>query len=283
MEISDVLSSTHTTKDGVIVPGAVGDETVWDDMATSDLLDAATSSESEAHMASKGRPQIETLKAEASEGVILDLGCGYGRMAEQLLPERTFAGYIGLDSSVAMLRFAQERKTDKTYSTPLHWVYGEIDAIPLKDASVDTVIVSAVFLHNHKSVTTRSIQEIYRVLKPGGKLFVFSSFPNLHTPMGYQVATYLAVSAWYLDPYRNGPTRYFSRREVRNMLASFSETEFRPFGFSFIPKRILFFPSFINYVYRFGLAEPLNGILRLILPGVVKRVVASHHDVVATK
>lgn len=285
----DIFSLLHrndyVAKEGVILPKDQVDQTVWDSLATDDLLDAATSATSEEHAIKKGAAQIEVLKKAGPLGIILDLGCGYGRLAEQLLPRSTASKtYIGVDSSIKMLRFARERKTDrKDIKTPMHFMYGEIDQIPLKDGSVDTVVVSAVFLHNHKSVTKRSVEEIYRVLKPGGRVFVFSSFPNFHTLMGYQVSLYLLFLSWFGDPYRNGPVRYFTKSEIKKLFKNYQKLQIEPVGFSLLPKRILVLPGFLNRPYKRWLADPFNSFLVKLLPKAMVKALASHLDVISTK
>lgn len=284
MQIESILKNGYHEKDGIYVPAYVEDGTVWDTLATTDLLDAATSAVSEEHATKKGEPQILQLEHEAKGDVLLDLGCGYGRIAEQLLPRRPFEAYIGIDSSLKMLRFARERKHGRAdITTPMYFVYGKIDAIPLVDASVDTVVVSAVFLHNHKSVTQKSLMEIYRILKPGGKLFVFGSFPNLVSLMGVQVALYLFFLKIFGDPYRNGPVRYFSKREVKKLLTSYTHAEIVPSGFGVFPKRILLFPKSVNMLYLRFVANPINTLCATIIPRAYQDSFATHHDVIAIK
>lgn len=50
-------------------------------------------------------------------------------------------------------------------------VIGDIHSIPLKDNTIDAVICSSVLEHVDNPILASS--EIYRILKPGGKLFVF--------------------------------------------------------------------------------------------------------------
>ncbi len=284
MQITSILSEGYIEKTGLYIPQSLNEVTVWDTLATKDLLDAATSATSEAHAIQKGEPQIHELEREARDGILLDLGCGYGRIAEQLLPRRHFDAYIGVDSSCTMLRLASERKKDlDTITTPMYFVYGAIDKIPLTDASVDTVVVSAVFLHNHKSVTKKSIAEIYRILKPGGKLFVFGSFPNRTSLMGIQIVLYMWVLQLFGDPYRNGPVRAFGKREVQRLLKSYATVRIVPFGFALLPKRILVLPRPLNLLYMRFIANPINTILSRILPAPITRLFPMHHDVIATK
>lgn len=284
MNIFSILRPGYVEKSGVYVPTALMEQTVWDTLATNDLLDAATSATSEAHAVKKGEGQILELARDARDGVILDVGCGYGRIAENLLPRRQFDSYIGVDGSCTMLKFAHERKKDRSgITTPMYFVYGEIDALPLADASVDTVIVSAVFLHNHKSITKKSLAEIQRVLRPGGRIFVYGSFPNMSSLMGIQGALYNSLFNTFGDPFRNGPVRYFTKREVLGYFNEYAEVKIVPVGFVLLPKTILLFPKIVNTYYARYIANPVNALFKMMLPNFLKKRCAMHYDVVASK
>ena len=283
MDIETLLKDRREEREGIYVLPEEASGTVWDALAADDLLDAATSAVSESHAREKAASQIIELKRELRGGILLDVGCGYGRIAEQLLPEHPLGGYIGIDSSIAMLRFAEGRKVGRNISTPMHFVYGEIDAIPLKDNSVDAAVVSAVFLHNHKSVTKRSLRDIHRVLRPGGVLFVHESLPNRNSLMGFQATLYLSLSSFFRDPYRNGPVRFFSRREVERLMAEYREVTITSVGFSFLPKRLIFLPERLNHLYYRSIARPLDSFLKRILPHAFYPYFGTHHNVRAIK
>lgn len=100
------------------------------------------------------------------EGTLLDIGCGYMPYKPLLLsPQSSVEKYIGLDL------------IDNKYAIPdLVW---DGQTIPLEEASVDCAIATEVF--EHCPYPEIVIQEIYRVLKPGGTLFFTVPFIwNLH-------------------------------------------------------------------------------------------------------
>ncbi len=66
--------------------------------------------------------------------------------------------------------------------TPLLLVQSAIDDVKLPDASVDTVVIAAVLLHNPKPVTRAVLREAHRVLRPGGRILVLNDLPNSRTP-----------------------------------------------------------------------------------------------------
>lgn len=285
--VPSVLVETKVKKEGFYWHSLkhVPEVTTWDVLAKTDSVHAAISAGDEKSEQSKGEAGIELLKTHLREGVTLDVGCGYGRIAKYLLPQRVLQGYVGLDSSVVMLTHFQNRYSQQAdeQRTPLTLVQSDIDDLPLHDGSVSNAIVSAVFLHNHKRTTRKSIGEIARVLVPGGKLFVISSFPNgvsLTGVLGYAYNIFLALTG---NAYKNGPVRYFSAREVRSLLSSFAHVEVTRMGFEVLPKTVIIFPGFINRWYRESVSRPLNVWLSERCPAKLKPFFCTHYDVIATK
>jgi demethylmenaquinone methyltransferase/2-methoxy-6-polyprenyl-1,4-benzoquinol methylase len=91
---------------------------------------------------------------------VLDLACGTGDLSEQaaLLGARV----VGIDFAGEMLRGARRRGIE------VGFVQGDAEALPLPDASVD--VVSCGFaLRNFASLDT-ALDEVVRVLRPGGRI-----------------------------------------------------------------------------------------------------------------
>lgn len=257
----------------------------WNTLAKINHISAAISARDEKHEQEKSAGTTELLRNELNDGVLLDLGCGYGRVAKYLLPKRTFHGYIGIDSSTAMLKlfFDRYKQNEKEQKTPLLLLHSDIHEIPLTNNSVDNVLVSAVFLHNHKSITKKSIGDVHRILKPEGKLFIISSFPNLHSLMGLQGALYSAFLKITGNEFKNGPVRYFSKKEVASMLRNFKKVTITPVGFSVLPKSIIILPSFFDIIYRTIIANPFNSLAGLLIPDKIKKIFCTHYDIIANK
>ena len=280
-----LIPSQVSERKGIFISNTLTNQTVWDALAEQNPTNAVISAKDEATAAEKSADQIADIKSYLNESdILLDLGSGYGRVAKYLLPQMELAGYIGVDSSHIMLELFQERydRSAAEQGTPVMFVGSDIHSLPLQDNSIDVAIACAVFLHNHKEVIERSIKEQQRVLKPGGKLLVYSSFPRLATLLGLQGMLYQAFLNLMGRPYKNGPVRYYSRREVLRLLSAFEEVEIHPYGFTLIPKTLIFLPAPLEKLYRALFAEPINKLVEKIIPLSLKPYFATHYDVVAT-
>ena len=96
-------------------------------------------------------------------GKILDLGCGNAR---NLIPfsEKEFECY-GVDFSEEMIKLSKKR-------LKAEFKVGDILKIPCKDNYFDYIVCVAAFHHVKKEDQQKGLQEIKRVLKPGGKLYL---------------------------------------------------------------------------------------------------------------
>lgn len=99
---------------------------------------------------------------------VVDLGCGAG--IDTLLAARIVAPgglAIGLDTLPEMLERASATAAEAGI-TNVEWVRGELEAIPLPDAHVDVVVSNGVL--NLSPRKGRAIAEMFRILRPGGRL-----------------------------------------------------------------------------------------------------------------
>src|SRR5215470_11073691 len=102
--------------------------------------------------------------------IVLDLGSGGG--IDVLLSAKRVGStgkVYGLDMTDEMLALARENQR-KAGATNVEFLKGELENIPLPDASVDVVISNCVI--NLSGDKDRVIAEAFRVLRPGGRFAV---------------------------------------------------------------------------------------------------------------
>lgn len=99
--------------------------------------------------------------------VIADLGAGEGTFS-QLLAQRA-QRVIAVDNSEKMVEFGAELARKHGVKN-LEYRAGDLEALPVEDASVDVAFFSQS-LH-HAQHPPRAVKEAWRILKPGGRIVV---------------------------------------------------------------------------------------------------------------
>lgn len=114
---------------------------------------------------------IEKYLNPSSGLTILDLGSGTGRFSPHLA--RYFNAYvIGVEPSDRMRAIAEESNTHPRIS----YIKGRAERIPVGDQQCDFAFLSMV-LHHFEDLDL-CCQELYRVLKPHGLVFIRNGFKN---------------------------------------------------------------------------------------------------------
>lgn len=102
---------------------------------------------------------------------ILDLAGGTGDLTKILANKLGKDGKIILsDINGSMLAEGRNKLIDNNYITNIEYVQANAEALPFEDNSFD--LVTMAFGLRNVTNKDKALESIYRVLKPGGKLFV---------------------------------------------------------------------------------------------------------------
>jgi len=144
-------------------------------------------------------------------GTVLDAGCGEGRMAE-LLSQKGFQVF-GFDESSLSVCKAAERVPEASF-----WK-GSLLKTALPDGNFDAVISGDVL--EHLEHHDKAVQEMFRVLKPGGLAIV--SVPA-------------DPEKWSIDDEWSGHLRRYTRNQLTGLFkaAGFAELNCRHWGWPIV-------------------------------------------------
>lgn len=165
---------------------AASDRTVQADEARLQEVLRLRQENFEQHAAGEGKGQLVPGKSWAAWAralghllpplTVADLGCGEGYLT--LEASRWAKKVIGIDRSAAVLREARALARRRGV-TNVVWKRGEIERVPLADASVDLALLSQA-LH-HAADPQRALAEAVRIVKPGGRVLVLDLRPHDQT------------------------------------------------------------------------------------------------------
>jgi demethylmenaquinone methyltransferase/2-methoxy-6-polyprenyl-1,4-benzoquinol methylase/phosphoethanolamine N-methyltransferase len=127
------------------------------------------------------RRTIAVARLQPGESV-LDVGCGPGSLT---IPAARKVGArgraIGIDASPEMISVAQRKAKKETL--PLEFRVAPVESLPFADAEFGAVLSSLMLHHLPDDVKAQGLTEIFRVLKPGGRLIVVD-LAGGHGPIG---------------------------------------------------------------------------------------------------
>ena len=113
---------------------------------------------------------------------VLEIGFGSGKLHAELAERYAMAG---LDRAPGMVRLTQRRLVSRGLTSELH--AGDVTALPWGDATFDAVLLTFAFSAFPDAET--ALDEIVRVIKPGGKLIIVDAGEALD---GNAMARFLA-------------------------------------------------------------------------------------------
>lgn len=110
---------------------------------------------------------IEWAAIQPGESV-LDLGCGTGTLAIQVKQREPAAKVLGLDGDPAML--SRARSKARCRGASIRFDQGLSWNLPYPTASLDVILSTLFFHHLDRIGRSRTLAEVVRVLRPGGRL-----------------------------------------------------------------------------------------------------------------
>jgi len=122
---------------------------------------------------------------------VVDLGCGEGQIARLVAEAGGTERVVGVDTSIAQLATAGQRGGAVAY------VRGSAAALPLAAGSFDAVVTCLVL--EHLPDLDGALDEVARVLRPGGRFVIFINHPLFQTPS----------SGWIDDHVLDPPEQYW--------------------------------------------------------------------------
>lgn len=123
---------------------------------------------------------IQRAIAIEQTGQAADLGCGPGHLAIELAHAAPDLYVTGIDLSDEMLAQAEARTRRDGLAERIAFKKGDVAQIPFPDDSLDLVI-STLSLH-HWSDPVAVLNEIARVVRPGGSFLVFDLRRDMTAP-----------------------------------------------------------------------------------------------------
>jgi SAM-dependent methyltransferase len=105
------------------------------------------------------RTPLVAAVAEAGPSRVLEVGCGWGELAEWLARD-TGAEVVAVDLSPRMVELARSRGVDARVA--------DVQALPFDDETFDVAV--AAWMLYHVADLDRGLRELARVLRPGGRL-----------------------------------------------------------------------------------------------------------------
>jgi ubiquinone/menaquinone biosynthesis C-methylase UbiE len=107
---------------------------------------------------------------------VLEIGCGTGSLLLLIHKMQPAAEVVGLDPDVGALAIAGRKARRAGASLQLD--QGFADEMPYPDGSFDRVLSSFMFHHLRRAVKEKSLREVRRVLKPGGRFHMVDFAPG---------------------------------------------------------------------------------------------------------
>lgn len=128
----------------------------------------------------------------AAAGLVLDVGCGEGQVARRLAGNG--AAVVGVDPTPGQLTTAAAR------GGGVHYARAAAEALPFATAAFGAAVICLTL--EHLEPFEPAVQEVARILEPGGVFCLFLNHPLLQAPgSGWIDDHILDEQYWRVGPY----------------------------------------------------------------------------------
>lgn len=150
---------------------------------------------------------------ERSETRVLEVGCGAGN--NLWFAAREGFDVTGIDASTPVIAYARKWFAEEGLVADLR--VADFMELPFADASFDIVIERGGFSQAPKPIVVRAVQEVARVLVPGGALHS-EIYSDRATARGKAIEGGMILSE--MGPYAGvGQMAFYSRSEIEDLFA----------------------------------------------------------------
>jgi ubiquinone/menaquinone biosynthesis C-methylase UbiE len=145
---------------------------------------------------------------------ILDIGCGGGRTVQKLAAIATAGKVYGVDYSLSSVAASRRTNRELIKTGGVEIQHGSVSHLPFSDSMFD--LITAVETHYYWPDPVADLQEVLRVLKPGGRLIIIAE--------AYKGGRYDQVFRILMKPIRAAHLSVDEHRELFSM-AGYSEPQ----------------------------------------------------------
>lgn len=165
----------------------------------------------------------ETRSVERSRTRVLEIGCGAGNNLWFLADEGFSCS--GIDMSPHAVNFAQRRLNSLGLKADLH--VGDAVNLPWGDACFDIVLDRGGLTQNAYPEISRILDEVWRILRPGGVFFAFTLFGMRHPDRAFGTEVSRNTFDYFTEGLfcAAGLTSFFSFECIEELFQAFSIVE----------------------------------------------------------
>jgi len=135
------------------------------------------------------KASVELAQIKPGEKV-LDVGCGTGDLTLEAKKLAGLTGEVyGIDASPSMIKQAQQKSARTVID--VNFQIGLVEKIDFPENQFDVVLSSLMMHHLPDDLKRAGLAEIYRVLKPGGRLLIVDMQSTNSGSLGQRLADFM--------------------------------------------------------------------------------------------